>query len=210
MAADTEFVRPFPALTPAQRYHFDAYGYTIVENALDADLCGRALDAMHRLNRDLEAAGDYGNAVVRGCKYSRYSPHHRHFAHIVEADPAITEYLTHPYLVGMAEEVVGGTVRLEESEAVINRRDPDANMSEPPKYGFHTGTRPEHGTYTENGLFHCNFVKTLTTLTGRLGVRELGLDTVLKHVPVRIGDLTPAPAVPGGWVGDDDPLHPRS
>ena len=48
-----------------------------------------------------------------------------HFAHVLEADPAILAYVTNPRLVGMAEEVVGGVVRLSESEAIINSRDPD-------------------------------------------------------------------------------------
>ena len=94
--------------------------------------------------------------------------HHCHFAHILEADPAIYDYLTHPRLVGLAEELVGGIVRLEESEAIINERDPDAEPDG--RYGFHVGTWPDLGTYTENGLFHCTFVKTLTNLT------ELGPD----------------------------------
>ncbi|MEZ4728434.1 MAG: phytanoyl-CoA dioxygenase family protein [Caldilineaceae bacterium] len=56
-------------------------------------------------------------------------------------------------------------VRLEESEAIINSHAPDYDPTAPRHYGFHTGTRPDLGTYTENGLFHCNFVKTLTNLT---------------------------------------------
>ena len=123
------------------------------------------LEAMHRLQRDFLATGDPANAVVRNCRLSKYLPHHMHFAHILETDPAIFDYLTHPRLVAMAEELVGGSVRLEESEAVINRRDPAYDPAAPRRYGFHTGTRPEFGTYSENGLFHCNFVKTLTNLT---------------------------------------------
>ena len=93
-----------------------------------------------------------------------------HFAHVLETDPAILAYVTNPRLVGMAEEVVGGVVRLSESEAIINSRDPDTYIDAEPKYNFHFGTRPPHGTYTGNGLFHSNFVKTLTNLT------ELGPD----------------------------------
>ena len=33
----SEFTRPFPALTPAQRYHLDVYGYVVVENTLTGD-----------------------------------------------------------------------------------------------------------------------------------------------------------------------------
>jgi hypothetical protein len=157
--------RPFPALTPAQRLHLDVYGYVIIENTLTADEVGRLREALQKLKRDLIATGDPANAVVRGARFSTYKPHHVHFAHILETDPAILEYLTHPRLVAMAEEFVGGAVRLEESEGIINSRPPDYDPSAPVRYGFHTGTRPDLGTYTENGLFHCNFVKTLTNLT---------------------------------------------
>jgi len=165
-----KFTRPFPALTPTQRYHLDVYGYVVIENTLTADETGRLLEAMQRLKRDLLAAADPAAAIVRNCRLSAHRPHYLHFAHILEADPAICDYLTHPRLVGMAEELVGGSVRLEESEAVVNSRDPDADLSAVPRYGFHTGTGPDEGTYTENGLFHCTFVKTLTNLT------ELGPD----------------------------------
>ena len=70
----------------------------------------------------------------------------------------------------MAEELVGGSVRLEESEAAVNERDPEIDLAAEPRYGFHTGTSPDVGTYVENGLYHCTFVKTLTNLT------ELGPD----------------------------------
>lgn len=160
MTDEPAFERPFPALTPAQRYHLDVFGYVVIENALTGEETGRLLEAMQRLRRDLDEAGEGG--VVRGCRYSHRSPHHRHFAHILEAEPEIYDYLTHPRLVGLAEELVGGTVRLEESEAVINTR-PDGEWDG--KLGFHTGTRPDLGTYIENGLTHCTFVKTLTNLT---------------------------------------------
>jgi hypothetical protein len=168
-----EFERPFPALTPAQRYHLDVNGYVVVENTLNQDQVGQLHEAMQRLKRDLLAAGaaeKSGETYVRGCRFSSVRPNYVHFAHILEADPVIFDYLTHPRLVGMAEELVGGSVRLEESEAVINTRNPEENLDESPRYGFHTGTRPQVGTYTENGLYHCNFVKTLTNLT------ELGPD----------------------------------
>ena len=169
-AQSDDFVRPFPALTPAQRYHLDVFGYVVVENTLSPDETGCLLEAMQRLKGDLLATGDPTRIKVRGCRLSAQRPHHYHFAHILEADPSIFAYLTHPRLVGMAEEIIGGSARLEESEAVINRRDPEDNFGQPQRYGFHTGTRPQYGTYTENGLYHCNFVKTLTNLT------ELGPD----------------------------------
>ena len=162
---ENEFTRPFPALTPAQRYHLEVYGYVLIENTLTTDENGRLLEAMLRLKRDLLATDDPAQARVRNCRLSGYRPQYLHFAHILEADPAIFDYLTHPRLVGMAEELVGGSGRLEESEAVINLRDPETDLSAAPHYGFHAGTNPDVGTYVENGLYHCTFVKTLTNLT---------------------------------------------
>lgn len=159
------FHKPFPALTSAQRYHLDVYGYVVVENTLTADEVGRLREALQKLKRDFFASADPANALVRNCRLSTCKPHHVHFAHLLETDPAIFDYLTHPRLVGMAEELVGGSVRLEESEGIINSRPPDYDPTAPRRYGFHTGTRPEFGTYSENGLYHCNFVKTLTNLT---------------------------------------------
>ncbi len=164
------FKRPFPALTPAQRYHFEVYGYVIIENTLTEDETARVLDALQRLKREFVATADPNSVTIRGCRASGYKPTNIHFAHVLETDPAILEHITNPRLVGMAEEIVGGVVRLSESEAIINSRDPETSDDPEPKFGFHYGTRPDHGTYTGNGLFHSNFVKTLTNLT------ELGPD----------------------------------
>ena len=161
-AVDT---RPFPALTPAQRYHFDVYGYVVIENTLTAEETAALLDALQRLKREFEATGDPTGATVRGCRVSSYTPTNIHFAHVLETYPDISDHVTHPRFVGMAEEVVGGLVRLSESEAIINSRDPETYSDPEPSFGFHFGTRPPHGTYTGNGLFHSNFVKTLTNLT---------------------------------------------
>ena len=49
-----EFKRPFPALTPAQRFHFDAMGYVVVPNTLDHDRCDRIIDALEKKREELE------------------------------------------------------------------------------------------------------------------------------------------------------------
>lgn len=166
----SDFNRPFPALTPAQRYHFDVYGYVVIERTLTGDETARTLDALQRLKREFVASDDPTGVAIRGCRVSVYTPHTIHFAHILETEPAVLDYVTNPRLVAMAEEVVGGIVRLSESEAIINSRDPNGSSDPEPAYAFHFGTRPPYGTYSGNGLFHSNFVKTLTNLT------ELGPD----------------------------------
>jgi len=167
--SDEAFIRPFPALTSAQRYHFDSYGYVVIENTLTESETGALFEALHSLKKELLATGDPANKPVRGAFMDGDSVHHG-FGHIIEAMPAFLDYYAHPRLVGMAEEVVGGNVRLSEAEAVINSRNPEESAEEEPKYGFHRGTKPGFGTHTGNGLFHCTFVKTLTNLT------ELGPD----------------------------------
>lgn len=117
--------------------------------------------ALYRLRDepDLTAHRVYANAV---------QDHYWHVGNLPEYDPALLAYAVHPHLVSLAEEVVGGRVRVEETEAIINRRDPAADPPDAGQIvptGFHVGTRHGWGTYTENERFHCLFVKTLAYLT---------------------------------------------
>jgi hypothetical protein len=151
------------SLTPAQRFHLDVYGYVLLENVLTPDEVARMKAALYRMNADpdLEAQKVYSHG--RG-------DHYRLFGHLVEYDPALLEYAVHPNLVPLVEDLVGGAVRLEESEAIINRRNPNADLEalrqrRSTPVGFHTGTRHGWGTYTERDRFHCIFVKTLAYLT---------------------------------------------
>jgi hypothetical protein len=75
------------------------------------------------------------------------------------------EYLTHPWLVGMAEEVCGGVVRLNSCTAIVNFRDPSKPLEEKPSYGLHCGLRPGWGTWGEKGLFQTAMARTFTNLT---------------------------------------------
>ena len=83
---------------------------------------------------------------------------------ILQAHSLYTAYATHPRLVGMAEEVIGGDARIVEMNAHLNTRSPDFDPAAKPKYGFHNGIDVPYGSHTKNGLFHCSFVKTLTNL----------------------------------------------
>lgn len=151
------------SLSLAQRFHFDVYGYVLLENVLTEDEVYRMKQALYRMKSDPDLQSK--RVYVR-----KKGEHHVLFGHLVEYDPALLEYAVHPKLTPLVEEVVGGTVRLEESEAIINRRDPNADPAELYKrrynpLGFHTGTRHGWGTYYEQNKFHCLFVKTLAYLT---------------------------------------------
>ena len=179
MASEEKMDVPFPALTPAQRLHLDIYGYVVIHNTLTVDECGVLVEALQKLKRDLIAAGkpvSWGRdpaAKVRGAGVADAKSEHHYFMRDIEqADPAFTAYITHPHMVGMAAEIVGGEVRMVESNAHINSRPADwaEQDAENYEYGFHRGIDVPYGTYTRNSLYHCSFVKTLTNLT------ELGPD----------------------------------
>ncbi len=150
-------------LTSAQRLHFDIYGFVLLENVLTTDEIERMKNALYRIKASENLDGTRVYCNWRG-------EHHAHMGNLVEYDPALLEYAAHPKLVPLVEEVVGGKVRLEETEAIINRRNPDHALEELHKRrynptGFHRGTKHGWGTYIEQDKFHCIFVKTLAYLT---------------------------------------------
>ena len=150
-------------LTPAQRLHFDIYGFVLLENVLNEDEIERMKGALYKIKADEDRDAKRVYARPGG-------EHHVLFGNLVAYDPALLEYAAHPKLVPLVEEVVGGAVRLEETEAIINSRNPETELDELYKRrynptGFHRGTQHGWGTYMEQNKFHCIFVKTLAYLT---------------------------------------------
>lgn len=151
-----------PTLSAAQRLHLDVYGFVLLEKVLAADEIARMKDALYRLRAepDPTSCGVYLN---------QNTDHFFHVGNLVEFDPALLEYAAHPKLIPLVEEFVGGRVRIEETEAIINRRDPNSPSLTASKrvepLGFHTGTQHGWGTYDQDHHFHCLFVKTLAYLT---------------------------------------------
>src|SRR5687768_5199379 len=114
--------RPFPALTPAQRYHLDVYGYVIVPGVLTPDEIEETKEALQQLKRDLLATPDPNKTPLRGAFFMINQPHHHYMGTIARAHPAITAYATHPKVVGMCEELIGGKAHIVEVNAHINTR----------------------------------------------------------------------------------------
>lgn len=159
------FDRPFPALTSAQRYYLEVFGYVIVPDVLSLEECETIREALQKLKRDLRPR-DKSHVCQPGEAFALINqPHHMFMGGILQADPCLTAFASHPRLVGMVEELMGGEARLVEFNAHINSRVPGDTFDTEPRYGLHRGTDVPFGSHIKNGLYHCNFVKTLTMLT---------------------------------------------
>ncbi|MCX5659837.1 MAG: phytanoyl-CoA dioxygenase family protein [Planctomycetota bacterium] len=167
MISQQEVVRPFPALTTAQRYHLDVFGYVVIPNLLTPDEVGRMKEALYKLRAELQALPDPKTQNVRGAFLMINESHHAYMGAIAPALPALSEYATHPRVVGASEELLGGRARIVEVNAHINTKAPSWNMGDDgqPRFGFHRGLASGYGMHTKNGLYHSNFVKVLTNLT---------------------------------------------
>lgn len=165
--APVEFTKPFPALTPAQRYYLDMYGYVIIPKLFSESECGEMKDALYKLRADLMSLPNPKTDNFRGAFLMINQPHHHYMGSIVQAYQPLTDYATHPCVVGMSEELIGGKSRIVEVNAHINRKAPEWPKAEDggPAYGFHRGIPAGYGCHYKNGLYHSNFVKVLTNLT---------------------------------------------
>ena len=72
-------------LTPAQRLHFDIYGYVLLKNVLNDDEIQRMKGALYRMNTDEDLDTKHVYAPGR-------SEHHVLFDNLVEYNPALLEY----------------------------------------------------------------------------------------------------------------------
>ncbi len=146
---------PFPALTPAQRLHLEVNGYVILEELLSADHVETLRETVYEMESRYRTTGELPGP---DCHLSASSQQAWRLDNLPHLAPCYFDYLTDRRIVGMAEEICGGAVRLEQSDAHLLRPDKDSH------YGFHRGI---HGgfSHTGKGLYHFTFVKALTNLT---------------------------------------------
>lgn len=149
--------KPFPALTPGQRLHLEVYGYVIIENLLSRSEVETLKDTIYAIEDRYRATGEQPGP---NCWNTSTTETFFRIDNLPHLAPCFFDYLTHPRIVGMAEEITGGPVRLQQSDAHIRRPVPDEDK----KYGFHRGINPAYHHY-ENGLYHFSFIKALTNLT---------------------------------------------
>jgi hypothetical protein len=149
--------RQFPALDPADRLHLELHGYVVVEGALTEAETGRLREAIYGLEARVRA----GEVMPKPAYVHSGSRLFFRVDNVPHLDPAFLDHLMHPRLWGMAEEAIGGEARLEQSDVAILRPGP---AGEQEGFGLHRGGH-EGMAWTEEGLYHFPFVKTLTMLT---------------------------------------------
>ena len=112
--ADAFANRPLPALTPAQRYRLDTFGYCVVQNtltpaetaALLAELKGLRDELLEENDGAFPPTEEFGRVRVRNA-YLGGSENQHSVVNLVAAGGRITGYAAHPRMVAMAEELIG-------------------------------------------------------------------------------------------------------
>ena len=187
---------PFPALTPAQRLHIEIYGYVIIENLLSAAEVNALKDTLYEIEDRFRTSGQMPGP---NCFNTSTTENFFRIDNLPHLAPTFFDYITHPRIVGMAEEIIGGPARLQQSDAHIRRPVPDQDGS----YGFHRGINPAYD-HMENGLYHFSFVKALTNLTD-LGPDDGGTTVIAgtHKVPVDV----PQEAIVASAMDDPSMIH---
>jgi hypothetical protein len=150
------------ALTSAQRYFYDVNGYVILRGVFTEAECRCFMELAQRMDAD------------DGClyKYDGYpkTPIRTVLSRCAWYDPHLLETAMSPRLLPVIEDVVGGEVRLEEHQIIINYPDPDETWETyravpVAKEGWHRAVAPSFGSFQSDGRTHCLFAKALIYLT---------------------------------------------
>ncbi len=145
-------------LNPAQRYFYDVNGYVLLEGVFSPEACRRFIDLADRM--DADDACPY--------KHDGYpkTPALTVLSRCAWYDPHLLETALHPTLLPIIEEVVGGEVRLEEHQFLINSSDLKGYEEKPARdEGWHRGIGPNVGSFHADGRYHCLFTKAFIYLT---------------------------------------------
>lgn len=187
---------PFPALTPAQRLHIEIYGYVIIENVLSSGEVNALKDTLYGIEDDFRRTGELPGP---NCFNTSTTENFFRIDNLPHLAPCFFDYLTKPFIVGMAEEIIGGRARLQQSDAHIRRPVPDEDR----RYGFHRGINPAYEHY-DKGLYHFSFIKALTNLTD-LGPDDGGTTVIAgtHKVPTDI----PQEAIVSAAMEDPSMIH---
>jgi ectoine hydroxylase-related dioxygenase (phytanoyl-CoA dioxygenase family) len=146
----------------------DVYGYVVIENVLTPAEVEQLRDDIYDIEQRFRSGDDLGS--LRPAFLESEREDNFRVVNLPHLGPSFFDYLTHPRIVGMAEEVMpGGPARLLHSDAHIRRAPADPAVRNVfHGYGFHHGGSIEGGALDgtiANGLYHFPEVVALTNLT---------------------------------------------
>lgn len=149
-------------LTPAQRYFYEVNGYVVVKGIFAPEECQRFIALADRMDVDDTCSykhDGYPKTAVRTVlsRSAWYDPH-------------LLETALDPRILPIIEDLVGGEVRLEEHQYLINYPAPNLTMEQYHSFPirdeeWHRGIAPNFGSFQANGNLHCLFVKAFIYLT---------------------------------------------
>ena len=149
-------------LTRAERYFFDVNGYVLIKGVFSPADCRRLIDLADRMDAD------------DGCAYKHdgypKTPSLTMLSRCAWYHPHLLETAMHPVLFPIMRDVVGGDVRLEEHQYLINypfgpEGDTGFRECRVADEGWHRGIAPNFGSFEANGHYHCMFSKAFIYLT---------------------------------------------
>ena len=149
-------------LTPAQCYFYDVNGYVLLKGIFSPAECRRFIDLAGQMDADDTCwykHDGYPKTPILTV-LSRCAWYHLH----------LLETALHPTLLPIIEEVVGGEVRLEEHQFLINYPDSEGTgeageVSSVKEEGWHRGIAPNFGSFEADGHYQCMFTKSFIYLT---------------------------------------------
>lgn len=159
-SVDDDLDRPFPSLTGAQRLHLEVHGYVLIENAISSDLTQRLLSRLYEIEEDVTSngPGNYPGSHFGGNSRRPITRENFRVDNTPHLDQSFLDYVSHPTILGIAEEALGGPARLDSSSGQIRRPEPGLD------YFFHRVPFTFLGG-TQDGLYFYPHVTVLTNLT---------------------------------------------
>ena len=148
---------PFPVLTPGQRMYLEVNGYVVLEELISPDRVETLRATIYEMEAQYRSTAELPGP---DCHLSATTEEFFRVDNLPHLAPCFFDYVTDPRIVAMAQEITGGTVRLEQSDAHIRRPG-----NEELRFGFHRAVNPGFSHTSESGLYHFTFVKALTNLT---------------------------------------------
>lgn len=143
-------------LTPAQRYFYDVNGYVVLKGIFSHEECQRLIDLADQMDAD-------DTCWYKHDGYPK-TPIFTVLSRCAWSDAHLLETALHPAILPIIQEVVGGDVRLEEHQFLINYPDPQ-QASSIRELGWHRGIGPSFGSFQTDDHYHCLFTKAFIYLT---------------------------------------------